>query len=300
MPHFIVEDGTGHSQANAYASVAYVLDYLTDRNRHEENGWADLDVNVKEATIIAATDYIEKRFSRRFKGRKEFESLTQAVGVLTISSLPTNGETIVIGSTTYVFRATLGPAYDVLIGTSISATLANLIAAISAGSGEGITYGIGTVQHPDVFVERFENSQMVCHANLGGIAGNDIATTTTAVGSVWSEATLTGGVEVGRPQPLSFPRLALYDHENFLVCGMPRKLLQATAEYAVRSAASPLQPDPDVLPGGQVIEKREKVSVIEEVTVWAEGGRPTISVPYPAADELLNDFLRHSTGVMRS
>jgi hypothetical protein len=278
MPHFIVEDGTGHSQANAYASVAYVLDYLTDRNRHEENGWADLDVNVKEATIIAATDYIEKRFSRRFKGRKEFESLTQAVGVLTISSLPTNGETIVI----------------------ISATLANLIAAISAGSGEGITYGIGTVQHPDVFVERFENSQMVCHANLGGIAGNDIATTTTAVGSAWSEATLTGGVEVGRPQPLSFPRLALYDHENFLVCGMPRKLLQATAEYAVRSAASPLQPDPDVLPGGQVIEKREKVSVIEEVTVWAEGGRPTISVPYPAADELLSDFLRHSTGVMRS
>lgn len=301
MGHFIVEDGTGHSQANAYAGVAYVLGYLTDRNRQDENGWADLDLNVREANIIAATDYIENRFRDCFKGRKEFSALDQAVGVLTFTQQPIGAETITIGTTVYTFRSGAVPlAFDVLIGISIAETIANFVGAVLLTSGqEGITYGIGTTVHPDVVADSFESDQSSTHAKVGGTAGNSIVTTTTVTGATWSDTTLTGGVEVARPQPLSFPRINLVDRDGFCVVGMPDKLKQATSEYAVRSAASILQPDPDVTTGNKIIELKEKVDVIEEVTKWSEGGAIRISVPYPAADSLLQEYLRPSGLVFR-
>lgn len=305
MGHFIVEDGTGHSQANSYAGIAYVLGYLTDRARQDENGWADLDLNVREAHIIAATDYIERRFGLCFKGRKEFSSLTQAVGVLTLTAIPGNNELVTIGSTIYTFKndAQFNPAtpFEVHIGASIAESLTRLVGAVLATPSEaGVTHGTGTTAHPDVTMDTFESDAVSAHAKEGGTAGNAIATTTTITGASWNDTTLTGGVEVGRPQPLSFPRINLCDRDGFLVVGMPDKLKQATAEYAVRSAGSVLQPDPDIVAGGQVIEKREKVDVIEEVTKWAEGGPIRISKPYPAADSLLTTFLQPQNLVFRS
>lgn len=94
MSHFIVEDGTGHSLANAYATVAFITGYLTDRNRHESSGWTDLDLSVQEAAAIAATDYIENRFRNFFKGRKQYWSLTQALGLLSFTGQPTTGEQV--------------------------------------------------------------------------------------------------------------------------------------------------------------------------------------------------------------
>lgn len=299
MP-FIIEDGTGHSQANAYASVAYVLNYLTERNRQDENGWADLDLNVRQANIIAATDYIDKRFGKCFKGQKEFESLTQAVGVLTFTGIPISTETVTIGSRVYTYRGALTGADDVLVGTSIKACIDNLINAIGGGEGEGTTYGTGTVPHADVFVEPFESDQMVCHENDGGTVGNSIATLTTVTGATWTNTTLTGGTEVGRPQPLQFPRVVLYDPDGFLVVGMPDKLLQSTSEYAVRAAAAVLQPDPDVTTGLQLIETDEKVDVLQEKKKYSDGGRVQISIPYPAADGLLTEYLQITGLVLRA
>jgi hypothetical protein len=83
------------------------------------------------------------------------------------------------------------------------------------------------------------------------------------------------------------------------VCGIPDRLQQAVSEYAVRNAGSVLQPDPDVTTGLQVVEKKEKVDVIEEVTKWTEGGAIQISVPYPKADSLLKEYLRPSGLVFR-
>lgn len=66
---FTVEDGTGKTDANAYVSVAYVDDYFTTRSN---SAWTGTEA-VKQAAIIAATDYIEQRFSNRFAGYKYYK-----------------------------------------------------------------------------------------------------------------------------------------------------------------------------------------------------------------------------------
>lgn len=57
----IVEDGTGLAGAESYASVAEGLTYLTRRQRHVD--WAALDEAVAEGYLVAATDWIDCRFS---------------------------------------------------------------------------------------------------------------------------------------------------------------------------------------------------------------------------------------------
>lgn len=297
----IVENGTGISTANAYASVAYVLAYLTNRNRQDENGWADLDLNVREANIIAATDYIENRYRRCFKGNKEFTSVKAANGTLTFVSNPLNTTTVILGSVTYTFVNVLAVANDVLIGANTSATIDNLVNAIQAtAASEGVTHGTGTVLNPDAKAETFENDTMVATATTEGTPGNLVVSTTTVAGANWTSTTLIGGNDIGAPQPLSFPRVNLYDRDGILVQGIPDRLKQAMSEYAVRSAAATLQPDPDVTTGLQLIETDEKVDVLQEKKKYAEGGRVQISIPYPAADSLLNDYLNVAGLVLRA
>ncbi len=61
---FTAEDGTGIEAANGYASVAYVDEYHTDRGNTKWTGSS----GVKQAAIIRASDYIDKRFGRKFRG----------------------------------------------------------------------------------------------------------------------------------------------------------------------------------------------------------------------------------------
>lgn len=70
---FTPEDGTGLATANSYATVAEVTAYLTDRNRQE--AWEDLDQEVQEAALVAATDYVESVFGPCFKGWPEFSDV---------------------------------------------------------------------------------------------------------------------------------------------------------------------------------------------------------------------------------
>lgn len=68
---FQVVDPTNPDPAdNAFASIAEGVDYLTDRNRVEGTPWADTTANlaVLQAALIAATDFIEKRFSALWIG----------------------------------------------------------------------------------------------------------------------------------------------------------------------------------------------------------------------------------------
>ena len=69
MP-FIVETGAGVASANAYSSVAAVTTYLTDRARQDENAWSTATSTAQEAAIVAATDYVEKRFASRWIGQR--------------------------------------------------------------------------------------------------------------------------------------------------------------------------------------------------------------------------------------
>lgn len=297
---FIVEDSSGIPSANAYASLAYILNYLTERNRATQNSWSTLSTAVQQAHAIAATDYIEGRFRSRFMGQKEFRSLTNAKAVLTFVDNPIASSVVLLGTQTYTFVAALGVADDVLIGASIQASMNNLINAIAAVPDEaGVTHGTGTVKNAVAQASAFEDNALVAEALVEGTPGNAIISTTDVVNASWSTATLIGGTLNGNPQPLSFPRINLIDRDGLRVLGMPDRLLQATTEYAVRNAGSILQPDPDVTTGLQVVEKKEKVDVIEEITKWTEGGNIQISVPYPSADSLISDYLRPSGLVFR-
>lgn len=164
---FVVEDGTGVSNANAYIDLAYANTYFDDRNNDD---WTATNTK-KQAAIIHATDYIDIRWGRLFLGVKEFTANT-----------------------------------------------------------------------------------------------------------------------------LEFPRLYLYDQNYNLVTGIPEKLKQATAEYALRSLTGQLMPDPEV-DAGKIKLKREKVGPIEEETEYAQVVRDV--KPYPFADRLLREFIRSGGGVYR-
>lgn len=65
----IVEDGTGLNDANSYVSVEFSDDYFSARG---VSAWADLETEVKEQSLIKATDYIDSIF--QWYGKKEFET----------------------------------------------------------------------------------------------------------------------------------------------------------------------------------------------------------------------------------
>ena len=64
---FTVEDGTGKTDANSYASVEYADAYFADRNMATWTGTS----TVKQGALIQATDYIELRFADSFLGVKK-------------------------------------------------------------------------------------------------------------------------------------------------------------------------------------------------------------------------------------
>lgn len=63
-----VEDGTGKADAQSYLSVADANSYFSTRG---VTAWAGVD-SVKEAALIAATEYIDIRWGKLLKGELEF------------------------------------------------------------------------------------------------------------------------------------------------------------------------------------------------------------------------------------
>lgn len=64
---FIPEDGTGLENANSYMSLAAADAHHADRGHTE---WAAVSSALREAALVRATDYIDKRFGHRFRGYK--------------------------------------------------------------------------------------------------------------------------------------------------------------------------------------------------------------------------------------
>lgn len=62
---FTVETGTGTPGANAYDSVANIDAHHADRGTSD---WTNFTTPEKEQAIVRASDYIDKRFGRRFVG----------------------------------------------------------------------------------------------------------------------------------------------------------------------------------------------------------------------------------------
>lgn len=61
----VVEDGSALANANGYISVAFATTHHSDRNN---TAWTSFTTAQQESAIIRATDYIDKRFGRRFIG----------------------------------------------------------------------------------------------------------------------------------------------------------------------------------------------------------------------------------------
>lgn len=124
---------------------------------------------------------------------------TNASGTVTFSATPSNNDTITIGNfagpaTVYTMKTALtGAAYEVLIGASASTALDNLKSAINGTSGEGSTYGVGTMRNSSVVATTKTSSTLVVQANMPGTAGNALATTDTGANISWGAATLASG-----------------------------------------------------------------------------------------------------------
>lgn len=133
-------------------------------------------------------------------------SMTYAVGTLTLTDNPSDGDTAVIGTQTYTFKTALTlttvngtpqaiTANEVLIGLTASDSLDNLIAANNGAAGDGTLYGSQTTPNTSAYAQAGAGDTATFTSYAQGTAGNSIATTETftAAGNVFGAATLTGG-----------------------------------------------------------------------------------------------------------
>lgn len=123
-----------------------------------------------------------------------------ATGTFELTANPAATGTIVIGSTTYTFRATVPSANDVLIGVDAEETIDNLIAAVNQAAGSGVKYGAGTVANADASASALPGAITKIEALIPGTTGNSIVFTKTATNSIISgSGTLAGGVDIPSP-----------------------------------------------------------------------------------------------------
>lgn len=71
---FKAEDGSAYADSNSYASVAQADTYHADRGN---TAWASATTSNKQIALIKATDYLERHYRGRYKGKKKTD--TQAL-----------------------------------------------------------------------------------------------------------------------------------------------------------------------------------------------------------------------------
>lgn len=139
-------------------------------------------------------------------------SLLNATNIGTMTTQPSNGNTVTVGTTdgttpaVYTFKTSVTTAFDVLIDTSAQNTLINLLNAINAGAGSGTKYGTGTTSNFDVTASQLVVGQIEVVANLAGTGGNSIPSTRTGTVFAWASSTLTGGANIPGPTDFLFQR----------------------------------------------------------------------------------------------
>jgi hypothetical protein len=145
-----------------------------------------------------------------------------ATSTLTMSNLPAEADLVVVGSNTYRFElvAHLAQINDVTLGSTgttaqkITATLANLAAAINGTGAAGVNWYVGTVKNTEVSAVTTATTLTVT-ALLSGTAGNSLAVSTTTAGNSFSPATdMGGGTTTGS---ITLQRLAP-DGSTYVTC----------------------------------------------------------------------------------
>jgi len=252
----VLETGTGIRGANAYANGDYVLAYLTERGRENENSFATLTSAQRDIAAIKATQYLDVTNAGCIRGvRLTKYQGAPAQAIIGIQGLPADGETIVISSTEFTFVVTesLLGKNEVVISGSVSELIDGLIEAINSdGLVSASEYEDGT-------------DQILLEALVDGESGNDTPLATTA-SLITIDAAWQNGEDQGS-QPLMFPRLGLVDLSGNKVIGIPRDLKWAMSEYAVRTPASELFVTPNIDASGRAVTKKQ---IGPLVTEWGD------------------------------
>jgi flagellar hook protein FlgE len=135
-----------------------------------------------------------------------------ATGTLTSSgTAPTDGDTVVVGGTTYTFETTIGnagvTANQILIGANATTALANLVNAINGNTadanGSGAAgYGTATTANTSVTAaDTTPGSLVTLTAQATGTAGNSIVLTGGDTLTASGTGDLTGGVNAAAAVP---------------------------------------------------------------------------------------------------
>ena len=274
----IIEDGSGIRDANSYTTVSFFRAYHTARGVPGIDSVTLPDASV-EALLVKATDYIDTKWGPYFMGRKMYRAL-QSRSIFTLTDNPSDGDTVTFGSVTYTFADVPSGNLDVEIAGTSFETLYNLATVFA------------TNENADLAGSAFFGDYTsVLHVFT---TGDGVSTTESSANGSFNAATSTGVSSL--PQVLEFPRSGLTDRAGNLVRGVPLRLQQATAEYALRAKDGTLAPDLEVDASGMILEgSRQKVGPIETEKTLVRG---QLLRPYPAADRLLTEYV-HSGGVIR-
>ncbi len=130
---------------------------------------------------------------------------SHAVSVMT-GDVIVDGNIMVIGTRTYTFKTTLSnnPSVvdEILIGANLTATLLNALYAINRTQGdgfEGYKYSRGTVANTQVVAVASDATTLTVRGRVPGTSLNTVATTGTALRTVWADTTLGGGTGASDP-----------------------------------------------------------------------------------------------------
>lgn len=156
-----------------------------------EGGAAATSVLTSAGALVAATHAVTELVSSG-----AMVAGTHAVSVLTGDAIVAGNE-VVIDDITYTFvNALTSPAtpYEVLVGATDTISLANLVKAVNAtAGGVGTAYSQGTVAHASVVAVTSDATTMTVRGRVPGTSLNALATTGTALRTVWADTTLGGG-----------------------------------------------------------------------------------------------------------
>ncbi len=294
----ILETGSGLRVANSYISIAFVTSYLTNLGRETENSWDTATDPQKEAAAIAGSQYVDTRWGAQFKGTKQTRyDGSSAQALLLMVLIPVADEITIIGTQAYKWVAALTSLSnnEIVIGADVDACATNLIAAIVGSDDRGTLFSNALPANDSVGAELEEGTtdSILLTARQIGASGNDIPIDVTGTPNLTLTVAFQNGLEAD-DQALEFPRTGLWSPDGTQIIGIPSKLKQSCAEYAIRSHAASLYQDPVIDETSRAVTgKREKVGPIETETSYEEGSsaHSQLIKPYPAADRLLKDYV---------
>jgi len=154
-----------------------------------------IGTNPVEATLITIG-------GTAYKFRVAVGAGVAATGTLTMNTdQPHDGDTVLMGNTTYTFKTALSAeptvANEVLIAaTTTEASMDNLIAAIEGTGVEGTNYSVDTLSQGAVTASKATADTMLVTYDTVGTLGNQYDTAGTATHATWGNTTLVGGIAV--------------------------------------------------------------------------------------------------------